>query len=69
MSKMHQVGSMLRQIQSWDPLHLDNDAPETMTGNMLAELVLSPHNSHLRGLCAANWEVVTRMMTTAPAGA
>ena len=56
---MYQVGSMLRQIQSWDPLHPDSDAPETMTGNMLAELVLSPHNSHLRGLCAANWEVVT----------
>ena len=57
---MCQVGSMLRQIQSWDPLHPDSDTPETMTGNMLAELVLSPHNSHLSGLCAANWNVLLK---------
>ena len=47
---MSQVGSMLQQVHSWDPLHPDSDAPETMSENMLAELVLSPHNSHLSGL-------------------
>ena len=50
---MCQVGSMLRQIQSCD-------ATETMTRNILAELVLSPHNSHLSGLCAANWNVLLK---------
>ena len=41
-----------------------------LTGNMLAELVLSPHNSHLRlrlsGLCAA-WQ--WHMQFYHPAGA
>ena len=44
----------------WDPTQADSEAPETMSGNMLAELVLSPHNSHLSGLCATSWEVVTK---------
>ena len=57
---MSQVGTMLQQVLSWDPTQADSEAPENMTGNMLEELVLSPHNSHLSGLCAASWEVVTR---------
>ena len=57
---MSQVGTMLQQVLSWDPTQADSEAPETMSGNMLAELILSPHNSHLSGLCAASWEVVTK---------
>jgi hypothetical protein len=54
-----QVEAMLLNVQSWDPLAPDSDAPEAMSGQMLAVLLLSPNNSHLSGLCAANWEVVT----------
>ena len=44
---MSKVGAMLLNVQSWDPLAPDSDAPETMSGQMLAVLLLSPHNSHL----------------------
>ena len=44
-----QVVTMLQQVLSWDRTQADSEA----------ELVLSPHNSHLSGLCAASWEVVT----------
>ena len=33
---MSQVGTMLQQVLRWDPTQADSEAPETMTGNMLA---------------------------------
>ena len=54
-----QVEAMLLSVKSWDPLALESEAPETLSGQMLAILLLSPHNQNLGGLTAANWEVIT----------
>ena len=54
-----QVEAMLLSVKSWDPLALEIEAPETLSGQMLAILLLSPHNQNLGGLTAANWEVIT----------
>jgi hypothetical protein len=49
---------MLLSVTPWDPLAEDSEAPESMSGTMLANLLLSPHNLALGGLQAANWEVI-----------
>jgi hypothetical protein len=49
---------MLLSVTPWDPLGEDSEAPESMLGTMLANLLLSPHNLALGGLHAANWEVI-----------
>ena len=54
-----QVEAMLLSVKSWDPLALESKAPETLSGQMLAILLLSPHNQNMGGLTAANWEVIT----------
>ena len=54
-----QVEAMLLSVKSWDPLALESEAPETLSGQMLAILLLSPHNQNMGGLTAANWEVIT----------
>ena len=50
---------MLRRLVSWDPV-LDNssDSPELLSGSMLAEMLLSPHNRSMTGLLAGPWEAV-----------
>jgi hypothetical protein len=48
----------VRSVTPWDPLAENSEAPETLSGNMLANLLLSPHNQALGGLQAANWEVI-----------
>ena len=50
---------MLLSVKSWDPLALESEAPETLSGQMLAILLLSPHNQNMGGLTAENWEVIT----------
>jgi hypothetical protein len=52
------IKEMLLSVTPWDPLAEDSEAPESMSGTMLANLLLSPHNLALGGLQAANWEVV-----------
>ena len=42
-----QVEAMLLSVKSWDPLALESKAPETLSGQMLAVLLLSPHNQNL----------------------
>ena len=49
---------MLLSVTPWDPLAEDSEAPESLTGTMLASLLLSPHNLALGGLQAVNWEVI-----------
>ena len=52
------IKEMLLSLTPWDPLAEDSEAPESMSGTMLANLLLSPHNLALGGLQAANWEVI-----------
>ena len=52
------IKEMLLSVTPWDPLAEDSEAPESMSGAMLASLLLSPHNLALGGLQAAHWEVV-----------
>ena len=49
---------MLLSVTPWDPLAEDSEAPESLSGTMLASLLLSPHNLALGGLQAVNWEVI-----------
>ena len=55
---LSQIETMLHSVTSWDPLAEDSEAPETLSGHMLAVFLLSPHNQNLGGLTAANWEVI-----------
>ena len=55
---LSEIETMLHSVTSWDPLAEDSEAPETLSGHMLAVLLLSPHNQNLGGLTAANWEVI-----------
>ena len=49
----------MRRLLAVDPV-LDNssDSPELLSGSMLAEILLSPHNRSLTGLLAGEWEAV-----------
>ena len=50
---------MLRRLVAWDPV-LDNssDSPELLSGSMLADMLLLPHNRHMSGLFFGGWEAV-----------
>jgi hypothetical protein len=49
---------MLLSVTPWDPLAEDSEAPDSLSCNILANLLLSPHNLALGGVQAANWEVI-----------
>ena len=55
---MAMIETMLHSVTSWDPLAEDSEAPVTLSGHIMAVLLLSPHNQSLGGLQAANWEVI-----------
>ena len=46
------IKEMLLSVTPWDPLDEDSEAPESMSGAILANLLLSPHNMALDGLQA-----------------
>ena len=56
---VERLSEMLRRLVSRDPV-LDNssDSPELLSGSMLAEMLLSPHNRSMTGLLAGAWEAV-----------
>ena len=56
---VERLDTMLRRLVEWDPV-LDNssDSPELLSGSMVADLLLSPHNRSTSGLLFGAWEAV-----------
>ena len=56
---VERLSEMLIGLVSWDPvLDTSSDCPELLSGSMMAEMLLSPHNRNLTGLLAGAWDAV-----------